>query len=1054
MSTKRRVETTIWDKLRLEEGWFSLFALFLAFMIVVWSVEGAKWVDGAYLLPRAALAGFVLGLALAKIRFIPALLGHSFIISVGLVFVGLLVAPYADPAYKNDWSRQLGSTVLQVVQWFQDAITGKATDKNLVYLALQAFGLWLLGYLSAWLLFRSHRVWWTVALLGLALMMNLSFNPPNAVLSFCAFIVVALLLVVRFSAFMDEQRWRALRLYFQPGLWRMAMVVGCSLVAFIIAVAFLSPSASEVDSFGRMLDTVSQPFNGFKGVWDNFGKSGEGPDKLMARSQDNYTTLGDSFTLGGQLHLSNDPYFRVTGDSSQPPIYLQAKTLDEWDGKGWINTYQTPATGQPPENTLFRRLSLAANQSLPTSSDQGRATNRMGVTMLIPGVNWVLSLGDMVSTDRSTLVAFHYEKIVINAPLDSFVLKDVPDGNGGKRSVLVDATTGKVVPPSLLDLIKYLKDGTRLDQLAVPPTLTATYTRRGNNWFVQYRLNGGRSLTAPAAKPDGTIVITSDGWTYQLPGAAALQGLSLQPGGISYTGKLPNLAVRSSNSPDKTADMDSTAYLSSDNSFVVTLQSPLTQGNTARDRFEATDTGKQVAAEIKKLQDAVKGNKIDYKMLNGKPYSLQYEAYEPNYDDLTEVVTPQNLNTGETYTTYARRYQADVQSLTRASRQYPDWITDRYLKLPSNLSPNIKNLAEQLTAKATNPYDKAKAIEAYLKAFNYTDNPTPAPAGRDEIDYFLFETKSGYCTYFSTSMALMLRSIGIPTRVATGFIGGEYDAASSSWIVRGNALHAWTQAYFPGYGWVDFEPTPGRAGIQRPPDPASVPPTPVPTPAPAGQTAPNTAETPTPTPETGAPETPAPTPDTQAGVNPVVTSAPKPAEFPVWILWVAGIALLGAALYQARRIYIKRQFALPDPSPLVVYNRMSQSARRAGLRGRTSMTPFEYARYLGHQLPTVDEEVEAITRAYVRQRYGPNATGEEANAPKETAVAVLEREETPLLQDQDATLKVAMPPAQAQQQIRTQWESYQTAVLRYRRDRRLERFTPGFVRNFLDRSKK
>src|SRR5689334_16858495 len=109
-------------------------------MIVVWSVEGAKWVDGAYLLPRAALAGFVLGLALAKIRFIPALLGHSFIISVGLVFVGLLVSPYADPAYKNDWSRQLGSTVLQVVQWFQDAFAGKATDKNLVYLALQAFG--------------------------------------------------------------------------------------------------------------------------------------------------------------------------------------------------------------------------------------------------------------------------------------------------------------------------------------------------------------------------------------------------------------------------------------------------------------------------------------------------------------------------------------------------------------------------------------------------------------------------------------------------------------------------------------------------------------------------------------------------------------------------------------------------------------------------------------------------------------------------------------------------------------------------------------------------
>src|SRR5205085_515828 len=113
--------------------------------------------------------------------------------------------------------------------------------------------------------------------------------------------------------------------------------------------------------------------------------------------------------------------------------------------------------------------------------------------------------------------------------------------------------------------------------------------------------------------------------------------------------------------------------------------------------------------------------------------------------------------------------------------------------------------------------------------------------------------------------------------------------------------------------------------------------------APAGQTAANTAETPTPTPEPGASLTPEATPDPQAAINPVGTSANKPAEFPVWILWVLGLALVGAGLYWARRIYIKRQFDLPDPSPLVVYNRMSNSAKRAGLKGRTSMTPFEYA---------------------------------------------------------------------------------------------------------------
>src|SRR5436309_10525953 len=110
MNTRRRVETTYWEKLKLEEGWFSFFALLLAFMTVVWSIEGSRWVTGGELIPRAALVGFLIGFGLAKVRFIPGLLAHSFMVSVGMVFVGLLVSPFADKNYE-DWSRKLGSTV-------------------------------------------------------------------------------------------------------------------------------------------------------------------------------------------------------------------------------------------------------------------------------------------------------------------------------------------------------------------------------------------------------------------------------------------------------------------------------------------------------------------------------------------------------------------------------------------------------------------------------------------------------------------------------------------------------------------------------------------------------------------------------------------------------------------------------------------------------------------------------------------------------------------------------------------------------------------------------
>src|SRR6476661_2514024 len=116
-----KIENNYWEKLRLEEGWFSFLALLLAFMTVVWSIEGAHWADGSNLLPRAALVSFLIGFGLARVRFVPSLLAHSFIVSVGLVFVGLLVSPYGDVHY-TDWTRRLGSTVLKVVRWCEDAI--------------------------------------------------------------------------------------------------------------------------------------------------------------------------------------------------------------------------------------------------------------------------------------------------------------------------------------------------------------------------------------------------------------------------------------------------------------------------------------------------------------------------------------------------------------------------------------------------------------------------------------------------------------------------------------------------------------------------------------------------------------------------------------------------------------------------------------------------------------------------------------------------------------------------------------------------------------------
>jgi transglutaminase-like putative cysteine protease len=143
-----------------------------------------------------------------------------------------------------------------------------------------------------------------------------------------------------------------------------------------------------------------------------------------------------------------------------------------------------------------------------------------------------------------------------------------------------------------------------------------------------------------------------------------------------------------------------------------------------------------------------------------------------------------------------------------ASTTYPEEIRTLYLQLPSALDPRISQLARQITGAASNPLDKSAALEAYLRGnFAYTLNLTGNP-GKDPLAHFLFETRAGHCEYFASAMTVMLRTLKIPARVVNGFLPGEYNSLAGDYIVRASDAHSWVEAYFPGYGWLVFDPTP------------------------------------------------------------------------------------------------------------------------------------------------------------------------------------------------------------------------------------------------------
>lgn len=167
-----------------------------------------------------------------------------------------------------------------------------------------------------------------------------------------------------------------------------------------------------------------------------------------------------------------------------------------------------------------------------------------------------------------------------------------------------------------------------------------------------------------------------------------------------------------------------------------------------------------------------------------------------------------------TYDAQSNVGQPAPAELRGTTQDYPAAVLLNYLQLP-RLDPRVAPLAAQITATGSNNYDKAVALERYLRThFGYTLQ-LGRSAQRDPLAYFLFERKQGHCEYFASAMAVMLRTLRIPSRVVNGFRTGEFNDVTSQYLVRANNAHSWVEAYFPGYGWISFDPTPAAPAEVR-----------------------------------------------------------------------------------------------------------------------------------------------------------------------------------------------------------------------------------------------
>ncbi|OFG33287.1 transglutaminase [Listeria monocytogenes] len=368
------------------------------------------------------------------------------------------------------------------------------------------------------------------------------------------------------------------------------------------------------------------------------------------------------------------------------------------------------------------------------------------------------------------------------------------------------------------------------------------------------------------------------------------------------------------------------------------------------------------------------------------PYPYGTQTVNGAVDSFSANLTIERVGPVDTIKNYTVQLKTPVYNIEKM--QNADFSTlsnafvSQYTQTPKDLPDRVTKLANKVTKDADSIYDKTKAIERYLSAsgtFTYsTEDAKETPRGADYVDQFLFETQIGYCDNFSTSMVVMLRSLGIPARWAKGYTPGEGEKkendAKTTYTITNNNAHSWPEVFFPGTGWVPFEPTATFSNPENFQEPTT-------------ETA-NKPETPndsTSTPET--PNTPENTPEQNNGSSstgetpkkeePKTETAASNFEIQSWVWWIpAGlvVALLALAIIFRRRIrsYLLLRSLKNSPEFGKTYHRLMKLLASYGYVRESSETLRHFGTRVDAELTVT--EFSRLTKMYEAQIYSNNLT--------------------------------------------------------------------------------
>ncbi|MEW5959578.1 MAG: transglutaminaseTgpA domain-containing protein, partial [Chloroflexota bacterium] len=351
-------------------------------MTATWAVGATGWVKGMNIVTFIGLGVILIGLMLAR-SILPGGIAHLFSLVIGLGW-SFWVTGKLLPAHYT-WPERWQNLVFRLNYWYGQAVQGGTSYDNLMFILQMNIIVWTMGYLTLWFVFRSGRVWQAVIPGGLVLLINLYYAPKDINFWFVVYLLLSLLLIIRFNLLNQEHRWRAAGVLFRPDISFDFLRDGFVFSLLVVGLAWLAPPVVEGKTL-NMFDEAQGRWRDLQTEWNRLYAD------LNYRSTQTVGVFGQSLTLGGPRRLTDEPVMDVTVAGSGR--YWRAVVYDEYNGARWrSNDRESGALG--PQRSL----------SLPIF--EARQIITQTYTFYRDGSLILYAMSNPIGLDRSARVNFN-----------------------------------------------------------------------------------------------------------------------------------------------------------------------------------------------------------------------------------------------------------------------------------------------------------------------------------------------------------------------------------------------------------------------------------------------------------------------------------------------------------------------------------------------------------------------------------------------------------------------------------------------------------------------